>query len=212
MNIRKWWAGFFMANCSLLPAFAARPGDPAPDLVLRDRFGVEVRLSAYLHKKHVVVLAHAPGAEQAPAVLDDTGRRLNALDTALLFLADDADVNRKLLDNVSSATVLIDSSGVVRRVLPGRTLTGPDLGHFVKLWLTGKAVFSTRCGRCHGEDGDSTICLDVKPLVGIGRRLSEAQIREKLHPGELNDQELLIRGEFYSRPDVDAVIVYVAGL
>ena len=66
--------------------------------------------------------------------------------------------------------------------------------------------------RLHRAARVSTICLDVKPLVGIGRRLSEAQIREKLHPGELNDRELLIRGEFYSRPDVEAVIVYVAGL
>jgi hypothetical protein len=212
MKIRQLWIGFFLTDCTLLLAWAARPGEPAPDLALRDCRGVEVRLSAYRQKKQVAVLVQAPGASQVPEVLDETCRRLEALDTVVLFMASDADANREFLENVSAATVLIDSGGVVRRVLPGRTLTGPDLANFVKLWLNGKGVFSARCARCHGEDGDSTICLDVKPLVGIGTRMTEAQIRERLHPGELNDRELLIRGEFYSRPDVEAVIVYVAGL
>lgn len=55
------------------------------------------------------------------------------------------------------------------------------------------------------------ICEDVKPLVGIGRRFTEAQIREKLRMAAIND-EYLIRGQMFTKQEVDAVIVYVAGL
>ena len=171
-----------------------------------------MRLSVYRQRKHVIVLAQAPGSALTGAVLDDTCRRLDALNSVVLFLTSDPEASRELVENVPAATLLIDPGGVVRRVLPGRALTGSDLAEFVRLWQSGKAVFNTSCARCHGEDGDLEICLDVKPLVGIGKRLSEAQIRDRLRPGEINDREVLIRGQFFSRQDVDAVIAYVAGL
>jgi hypothetical protein len=212
MKLRNWWIGLTVASCALPQAWAIKTGDAAPDLAVRDRWGAEVRLSAYRQKSHVALLAHAPGAALAAAVLDDTCRRLAALDSVVLFLPGDAEASRILPESASFATLLIDSEGVVRRVLPGRILTGPDLADFVKLWLSGKGVFSTFCARCHGQEGDSTLCLDVKPLVGIGKRLSEGQIRERLRPGILNDTDVLIRDHILSRQDFDAVIAYVAGL
>jgi peroxiredoxin len=212
MKMRRPWLGFFLANSSLMLAGALRLGEPAPDLVFQDCRGAEARLAAYLHKKNVVVLAHAPGGKPVPAVLDDTCRQLDTLDAAVVLLENNDEASRKLLDNSSPATVLIDSNGVVRRILPGQTLTGAGLARFVQLWLSGQSVFNARCARCHGEDGASNICWDVKPLAGIGKRLSEAQIRERLRAGEVNERDVVVRGEFYSRADIDAVIVYVAGL
>lgn len=212
MDIRKWWVAFVVSNCALPLAWAVKPGEVAPDLTLRDCSGAEVRLSAYRHKRHAAILAQPPGAAMAAAVLDDTCRGLDALGFAVLFLASDAEENRKFLENTPTASLLVDPDGVVRRVLPGRVLAGADLSAFVRQWQSGKIVFDTSCARCHGEDGALHICEDVKPLVGIGKRLTEAQIREKLRIGEINDRDLLIRGQIYSRQDVDAVIAYIAGL
>jgi hypothetical protein len=212
VKFRDWWIWFAAATCALPLAWAMKPGEAAPNLTLRDRNGVEVRLSAYRQKKHVVVLAQTARAALTGAVLDDTCRRLAALDAVVLFLTGDTEENREFLENAPSATVLVDSGGVVRRVRSGRTLTGPDLAEFVRLWQSGKVVFRAACVRCHGEAGDLQICEDVKPLVGIGKRLTEAQIRERLRIAEVNDREVLIRGQIFNRQEVDGVIAYVASL
>ncbi len=212
MTFRDWWIWFAAANCALPLAWAVKPGEAAPDLAVRDRHGVEVRLSAYRQRKHVVLLAQAPGAALSTAILDDTCRQLAALDSAVLFLPRDTEANRKFIESAASATVLIDSGGMVRRVLPGRVLTGSDLAGFVRLWQSGKTVFTAACARCHGEEGDLRIREDVKPLAGIGKRLTEAQIREMLRIGVINDRDLLIRGQIFNPQEVDAVIAYVASL
>lgn len=212
MGTRSRWIWFVAVNCALSLAWAVKPGEPAPDLVARDRGGAQVRISSYRQKKHVVLLAHASDAAPAMAVSDETCRHLAALDSVVLFLPGDSEAARKFLDNAPSATVLIDSGGVVRRVLPGRVLTGSDLAGFVGLWQSGKTVFKAACARCHGEEGDLHICEDVKPLAGIGKRLTDAKIRELLRIGEINDRDLLIRGQVFNRQEVDAVIAYVAGL
>lgn len=197
----------------ILPlVWAGKPGDAAPDITVRDCSGGRVRLSAYHEKKHAVVLAPAPGTALVPAVLADACRRLELLDTAVLVTAGGGGEERKFLDGAPAGTVLVDAGGIVRRVLAGRALTGPDLAGFVRLWQSGRTVFNATCARCHGEDGDLHTCEDVKPLVGIGRRLTEAQIRERLRIGEVNHRDLMIRGQLYTRAEVDAVVVYTAGL
>jgi len=211
MRIRKYLAALALAQCALPLSWAVKLGEAAPDVALRDCAGVDVRLSAYREKKSAIIVAEEPGAKLAPALLSNTSRELAPLDTVVLVLAGDAAENRRFLDGDPPATLLVDTSGVIRRVLRGQALTGPDLVAFVKLWQFGKTVFNAECARCHGEDGDSHICEDVKPLVGIGQRLTEAQIREKLRMAPINDQ-YLIRGQFFTKQDVDAVIVYVAGL
>jgi len=212
MKIRNLWIAFGVAHFALPLAWAVKPGEEAPDLAMRDCSGSEVRLSAYLHKKYVAVLARAPETTLPAALLDDTSRRIEALNTVLLFLASDAPESRRFLENTPSATLFIDTGGVVRRVLSGQVLTGPELAAFVKLWQSGKVVFETSCARCHGADGDLSICEDVKRLAGIGKRLTEAEIRERLRIGQVNDRDVIVRGQIYSRLDVDAVVAYVAGL
>jgi hypothetical protein len=211
MRIRKYWAALALAHCTLPLGWAVKLGETVPDVSLRDCSGADVRLSAYHQKRHAVILVEAPGAKLAPAVLKDTCLDLAARDTVVLVLAGEAAENRRLLETDPPATLLVDPGDVVRRILPGRALTGPDLAGFVKLWEFGKTVFNAECARCHGEEGDLHICEDVKPLVGIGRRFTEAQIREKLRMAAIND-EYLIRGQMFTRREVDAVIVYVAGL
>ena len=65
--------------------------------------------------------------------------------------------------------------------------------------------------RCHGEDGDNTACVD-KVLTGVGRRLSPEQMRDALHIGEVNDREVVVRGEMIQRFQLDAILVYVNSL
>jgi cytochrome c553 len=200
MHIRKWWLAFAAASCALPADWAVKPGEAAPDLAVRDCSGAETRLSAFRQKKPVALLAQAPPV----SVLGDTCRQLDALGFAVLLSSDAAAAR--------AATLLIDAGGTVRRVLPGKVLTGAELAAFVRLWQSGKTVFEATCARCHGEDGDQHTCEDVKPLAGIGQRLTEAQIRERLRIGEINDRDLLIRGQIYTRHEVDAVIAYIAGL
>jgi len=187
----RWCWGLLALACGVAASeWPAKLGEPAPDVALRDRAGTEVRLSDYRHKKQVVLLAGR--GPMATAAIEDT---------VVLFLA-----------GADPATILVDSSGIIRRVHSGQALTGAALADFVESWQWGRTVYTSACARCHGEEGDNNICLDVKPLIGIGRRLSEAQIRERLRPGEINDRELLVRGQIFSRQDVKAVIAYVAGL
>ena len=211
MNFRVSLIGFALANAVLPLAWAARPGEPAPNLALRDSSGTPVRLSDYRHKKHVAVLAQPSKAKLNAAANDDI-RRLAMLESVALFLASDTEAGRNFLDQAPSATILIDDQGTVRRVLTGRVLTGPELVDFVEIWHSGRAVYNVVCSRCHGAEGDSTLCEGVKPLVGIGRRLTEAQIRERMRPGELSDKEVLIREQILSREEFRSVVAYIAGL
>ncbi|SPE40531.1 exported hypothetical protein [Candidatus Sulfopaludibacter sp. SbA3] len=197
MNIRFWLAAA-AACCAFSLDAALVPGEPAPDLVVRDVAGTTVRLSAYRQKKHIALLV-APPDRLPTADWAGTERRLAALDTVVLF------------NDGPAATLLIDQTGVVRRVLTGSVLTGTGLTDFVELWQSGKAWFAGYCARCHGADGEDTWC-DQKPLTGVGQRLSPTQIRETLNMWEVNDQEVIIRGERIKRPQVDAIIVYVSSL
>jgi len=206
MYIRIFWAALALAQCAPPLAWAVKLGDTVPDVALRDCSGAGVRLSAYHPKKLAVILAQPPGAKLAPALLADACRDLAPLNTLVFVLAGDT-----LPGTDPPATMLVDPDGVVRRLLSGQALTGPDLVRFVKLWQFGKTVFSARCARCHGEDGALQTCEDVKLLMGIGRRLTEAQIRERLRLAPVNDQ-YLIRSQLFTKEEVDAVIVYVAGL
>lgn len=200
MRIRISWIGFAALHCALLPAAEVKLGWLAPDLVVKDCGSTTVRLSEYRPKKAAVLLAQSRGGPLTAEVREDACRRLEPLNVAVLFLTGEA------------ATVLMDSSGVVRRIQAGQALTGSRLAEFVTVWQEGKGIFETACARCHGVDGTLDICQDVKPLAGIGNRLTAAEIRERLRIGELNERDVLVRGQFFKRPEVDAVIAYISGL
>jgi len=195
MSIRLCVTGF--AACFAMSLGAAMvPGEPAPDLVVRDSSGAAVKVSAYRDKKQIVLLS-AP-SDRGVADPSATNRLLAPLDTVVLF------------GDGSAATVLIDRTGFVRRVLDGRTLVGDELKKFVELWQDGKAAFVAYCAPCHGEYGDSIWC-DQKPLTGVGQRLSLDEIMQVLHPTPIND-EVLIRSMRIKKADLETIIVYLRSL
>jgi cytochrome c553 len=212
MNVRIAVLGLAVANVVLPLAWAAKLGETAPDLTLKNSSGAQVELSAYRLKRHAVLLAQPSGVRLNAAKIDETCRRLAALDTVVLFLVSDTEAGRRFLDRATSATVLIDDRGTVRQILPGRVLMGPELVSFVETWQSGKTIYDATCARCHGPDGDSTLCEGIKPLVGIGQRLTEAQIRDRMRPGELSSDQVLIRDQILSRQELQAVIAYISGL
>ena len=211
MQIRTCCIALALAHCALPVGWAVKLGESVPDAAVRDCSGAELRLSPYQRQKNAVILAEAADFVLSPSVLSETCRDLAALDTLVFRLSGDAAEIRRFLGTDPPATLLVDPLNMVRRLLPGRALTGPDLARFVKVWQFGRIVFNAECARCHGEDGAMGTCEDVKPLVGIGRRLTEAQIRERLRMAPVNDQ-YLIRSQFFTKEEVDSVIVYVAGL
>jgi mono/diheme cytochrome c family protein len=101
---------------------------------------------------------------------------------------------------------------VVRRIETGKLPAGGELEQFLDQWRLGRDVFLSACARCHGDDGSLEICGDVKPLTGIGNRLTPAQVYERLRPGDLGRGQVLIRGRFHQRREVEAVVVFVRGL
>jgi cytochrome c553 len=212
MRIRISWIGFAALNCALLTAAEVKLGWLAPDLAVKDCGHTTVHLSEYREKKTVVLLAQTQGPPLTTEVREEACRRLAPLNVAVLFLTGDAEAGPRLLEPAQAATILVDSGGTVRRIRDGQVLTGSRLAEFVAVWQAGKGIFETACARCHGVDGTLDICQDVKPLAGIGNRLTAAQIRERLRVGELNEREVLVRGQFFKRPELDAVIAYISGL
>lgn len=200
-----------------LPAAAAPPlrlGAPAPDWRVETAAGERESLLRHLsrHKRDALLLAPLPG-EAIPKA--DLGRAANVLaqhGADLLFVPSQPAPGRPGPEPPAPATVLVDSGGVVRRIEPGRLLSGKDLEDFVQQWRLGREVFLAACSRCHGDDGLLDIRDDVKPLAGIGNRLSPAQVYERLRVGELGPTDVLIRGRFHKRQEVEAVVVFVRGL
>ena len=76
----------------------------------------------------------------------------------------------------------------------------------------GQISYGVACVRCHGEDGNGEHYAFVKPLGGIGKRLSPKEIRERLRPREIAPDKTSIRGHFFTRKDLDELIAYVATL
>jgi len=79
-------------------------------------------------------------------------------------------------------------------------------------WELGRATYLSRCARCHGEDGSDTTYPEIRPLEGIGRRLTREQIRARLHSKAAGPKLVLIRGETFTAEEVEALISYVAEL
>jgi hypothetical protein len=207
MWIRLLCMGLTIPGAVFAQAPTLRLGEEAKGITAQDRRGAEVALTAFRQKKMVVLVVQERGGLPAPGVRDEMEQRLEPLGAVALYLSTDAASGR-----AQPGTVLIDAGGTVRRVAGGRALTAGQMAEFVSEWRMGQGVFEAGCARCHGEDGALDICMDVKPLVGIGRRLNASEIRERLRMAELNPDQYLIRSRFYKKAEVDAVIAYISGL
>ncbi len=105
-------------------------------------------------------------------------------------------------------TFLIDRDGVIRRierkVVPATH--GQDLVALVRKWQRGKMVYNAYCVRCHGADGNDADYPGIKPLGGIGNRLTEKEILDRTAETGLVDL-----GAF-TEQDLEALGIYVGGL
>ncbi len=176
--------------------------------------GLRIRQERWLqrHKRDAVLLVPGPEDALPEGFRAADSRALAALDADLLFAPPQAESGQPGLGAAAPATILVDSGGIVRRIETGRLLAGKELADFVEQWRLGREVFLYSCARCHGDDGSLNIRGDVKTLTGIGNRLTPAQVYERLRVGELSDIDVLIRGRFHKRKEVEAVVVFVRGL
>jgi peroxiredoxin len=103
---------------------------------------------------------------------------------------------------------LIDKDGILRRIERNlKPVTqGQALIEVVRNWQRGKRVYNGYCARCHGESGNESSYPNIKPLGGIGNRLTEPQILEATAAtGVVNLQAI-------PRDELEALAIYVAGL
>lgn len=203
---------------AFLAAAAADPplrlGAPAPDLAIETADGKPVSLVRHLqqHKRDAALWVPRAGEAIPRPDFERAQKRLAERDADLLVAPPSPVAGRPGLDSIAPATLLVDSGGMVRRIEPGRLLKGKELEEFLDQWRLGRGVFLSACARCHGDDGSLEVCGDVKRLTGIGNRLTAAQVYERLRVGELSQHEVLVRGRFHKREEIQAVIVFVRGL
>ncbi len=107
--------------------------------------------------------------------------------------------------------LLIDGRGILRRKGPAPE-SAEEAVAFVKEWELGRASFLNRCARCHGEDGADTGSPYIRALTGIGNRMNAMPIRAKLFPTVVQPDYITARGEPFTAQELDALIVFVAGL
>lgn len=194
--------------------FPVQLGAPVPDWRVETASGKPGSLAPHLRqsRRETVVLAPRAGESLSRALLQAAAARLAARDVDLLIVPPQPGQDRRGLESLAPATLLVDSGSVVRRIEPGLLLDSGKLEEFVEQWRLGREVFLVSCARCHGDDGALQSCEDVKPLAGIGNRLTPAQVYERLRVGELGELDVLIRGRFHKRKEVEAVVVFVRGL
>jgi len=191
-----------------------RLGAPAPDWAVETADGKPASLLGFVRQqKHDAVLLVPRAGEAIPRQdIERDRKKLAERDADLLVAPSRSDAGRPGLDSAAPATLLVDSGGILRRIEAGRLLAGRDLEDFLEQWRLGRGVFLSACARCHGDDGSLEVCGDVKPLTGIGNRLTPAQVYERLRVGELSQHEVLVRGRFHKRREIEAVVVFVRGL
>ena len=180
----------------LLAAAQLRLGEPVPEIPVSDTERSRISLSAFTGKQPVLILASC--ARQ-------TIRQASGAAVLRLEMPDPA---------LGRAVLLVDKQGVLRRIerFPGVEPAPADLVRIIERWLAGKSSFETACARCHGDDGSSTDYPFIKKLTGIGNRLTEDQIRDRLHPLPMRSEQYSVRSHLFRSDELSALIAYVAGL
>lgn len=196
------------------PDLPVRLGAPAPDWAVEAAAGRPGALSRHVrhYKRDAALLVAKPGESLPMATLKEAAAALAQLNIDLLTVPPLPGRDRPGLEPIAPATLLVDAGGVVRRIEPGRLLRGKVLQEFIGQWREGREAFFASCARCHEDDGSLESCEDVKPLVGIGNRLTPAQVYERLRAGKLSETDVLIGSRFYKRKEVEELVVFVRGL
>lgn len=105
----------------------------------------------------------------------------------------------------------IDGRGHVWRTTLGRPIVSQFV-NWVRQLCEGEASYATACARCHGADGGDRSYPYIKPLPGLGTRLSREQIHQRLNPLVLRPGEISIRGYLFRPAEVEALVLYISGL
>lgn len=105
---------------------------------------------------------------------------------------------------------VIDGQRTVRRAVEIQDASG--LLEAAEVYEAGRAAYRSACARCHGADGRSDSYPYIKTLNGLGARAGTAEIRARLHPLPLGDNQLSVRGHLFTARELDALVVYIAGL
>ena len=183
----------------LLFYIAGLLGSTAPDVSLLTPDGRTWRLAEALRERPAVLL-HAGGCHETVAVPDSV-RLLAIRPSTCGGYRDPSGAARRYLGEAKA--VLLDRDGVVRLV------SGADLKAFateVSRWATGRAIYTAQCQRCHGADGRDMQYSGIKPLAGLGKRITRAEIVERtIRSGNVD----------FTPMDEEArraLAVYVAGL
>jgi hypothetical protein len=138
------------------------------------------RLSDALGEKPAVLL-HASNCKETVAVPDSV-RLLAIRPSTCGAYRDPSGAARRFLGEVKA--VLLDRHSVVRLSSTG------DLKAFsaeVVRWANGREIYTANCQRCHGADGRDKSYAGIKPLNGIGRRISRTEIIDRtVHSGNVD--------------------------
>ena len=76
----------------------------------------------------------------------------------------------------------------------------------------GKQGYETACVRCHGDNGNLEDYPNIRKLGGIGKRLSDGQLRQQLHPVPLGKDLFSVRSHLFTERQLQALVRYVRSL
>lgn len=122
------WRWIWSVVPVLLAAGAAGPplrlGAPAPDWAVETPAGKGASLMDCVRRQKRETVLLAPGAGEAipKADLEKAAARLAESGADLLAVPPQPEPGRPGLDSIAPATLLVDASGVIRRLEPGRLL------------------------------------------------------------------------------------------
>lgn len=102
-----------------------------------------------------------------------------------------------------ATALLIDGGRIVARIPAERFAAyGPELA----AWAEGRLIYEAQCARCHGPEGDATHFEGIKPVKGIGKRISRTEIVERtVRSGNVDMNR-------YTAAERNAIAVFVSSL
>ena len=112
-------------------------------------------------------------------------------------------------DKLTGLRLLVVDTSATIRLSQQVPLTAQSLDGVAKLvvnWESGRQIFITQCGHCHGDDGADTSYPGVKTMAGISKRMSAARILEG------GQQFGAVDMSSWSQAVKDVLLLYISGL